>query len=244
VSIYCGISMSMQPGAADSHVSSGGYSGARDFLFTSYGIFFEKLDCRTICIPNESDGLESYFDELPIEHLVLTGGNDLSADVIGEESGAIRDPAPIRDNTEKKLLALAIERDIPVFGICRATQFINAYFGGSLTLDIDKATGNGAHHVNTTHNITVCDPAARDFFGSGQLEVNSFHHHGIREDQIAAPLRIIATADDGIVEGLYHKDLPIAAIQWHPERADSCFEEDIQFAMAFINRDLYWTRRS
>ena len=45
---------------------------------------------------------------MPIRHLVLSGGNDLSEEYLGEKSADTSDPAPLRDNTEKTLLNLAV----------------------------------------------------------------------------------------------------------------------------------------
>jgi len=57
--------------------------------------------------------------------------------------------------------------------------------------------------------------------GNRTVEVNSSHHQAI---EILAPeLRTVATAPDGIVEAALHRDKPVLAVQWHPEKG---FEED------------------
>ena len=73
------------------------------------------------------------------------------------------------------------------------------------------------NHVAITHKISFNE----GFFGTGhqsRFVVNSFHEHGVEIDQLASSLKSIAVSDDNIIEGLIHPNLPIIAIQWHPER--------------------------
>ena len=65
-------------------------------------------------------------------------------------------------------------------------------------------------------------------------EVNSFHHWGIAESQLAKSLRPFALAQDKTIEGFYHKSLPIAGIMWHPEREQPYDQHDLQLIKQFL----------
>ncbi len=197
----------------------------QDFLFIDYGQFFEQFSLKLIYIPNFSKQPESYFDDLNLKGLILSGGQ----------------PDPQRDAMEKKLLELAIERNLPVLGICRGMQFINLYFGGSLTPDLQILNQGNNYHIKKTHSIEFSDSAVIDLLGKKETKVNSYHQHGIQESQLAEPLKSLAVSTkDGIIEALYHSQLPIVGIQWHPERAGSSFQDDAKLIQAFIERKLYW----
>jgi putative glutamine amidotransferase len=111
----------------------------------------------------------------------------------GDDVGA----SACRDATERALLDHALAHGLPVFGVCRGLQLIQVYFGGELS----RVEG----HAGTTHAV-------------GDREVNSYHHWGVHAP--AAPLEAFARAADGLVEGLRHPSLPLAAVQWHPERGE------------------------
>jgi len=213
----------------------------QDGLYSDYVAFFEKFGCTLVFIPNSADKIKSYFDDLPIEGLILSGGNDLSSEFTGQKAVDVRNAAPLRDAKEKKLLDIAVERKLPVFGICRGMQFINCYFGGSLTQSISDKNDPGNIHVAKTHKVSVCDKKAVEFFGKDEILVNSYHHQGVKRDQLSLKLKIMAvSAKDDLVEALFHPQLPIAGVQWHPERNGSSFVDDSKLVRAFINRDLYW----
>ncbi len=211
-----------------------------DFLYSDYLTFFEKLGCTLIFIPNASEKIESYFDDLPIKGVILSGGNDLSSEFTGQKNIDIRNAAPLRDLKEKRLLDISVSRKLPVFGICRGMQFINCYFGGSLTQNLAKQESEDLH-IAKTHIVSLCDKKAVEFLAKSEIEVNSYHHQGIRRDQVSAQLKIMGVcAKDNLVEALFHPLLPIAGVQWHPERVSPSFDDGCKLAKAFINRELYW----
>lgn len=223
------ISMSIKEGAVP-----------QDLLYSDYVTFFEKFGCILIFIPNAAEKMEAYFDSLPIKGVILSGGNDLSSDFTGQKAVDIRNAAPLRDMKEKILLDIAIKRRLPVFGICRGMQFINCYFGGSLTQNLSSKESKDIH-IAKTHIVSISDKRAAEFFAKTEIEVNSFHHQGVRRDQVSPQLKIMGVcAKDDLVEGLFHPLLPVAGVQWHPERSNSSFEDDGKLVRAFISRNLYW----
>ena len=151
-----------------------------------------------------------------LDALLLTGGDDISPDRYGAVLEAhTHPPEPIRDAYEFALLDNAAERSLPTLGICRGLQLVNVHAGGTLHQHVPthafvNEPGSVEQHVVTLEPGSVL----ADVYGSTQ-SVNSLHHQSV--DQLGANLRVTASTDDGGVEGIEHADLPIVAVQWHPE---------------------------
>ena len=79
-----------------------------------------------------------------IDGLVLTGGADIDPAFYGQEAHAETvDTVPERDAFEIALVRAAIERDLPVLGICRGMQLINVARGGTLLQHLPEHFGHG-----------------------------------------------------------------------------------------------------
>jgi putative glutamine amidotransferase len=196
-------------------------------------------------VPNFTSELNAYLNDLPIQRVILSGGNDLSSEFTGLHSSKIHNPSPDRDALETRILNAALEQSIPVLGICRGMQFINCFFGGGLTQDIESELPEAESHIGNTHNLVIHDSDAKAFWGKNTLKVNSYHHQGVQIHQVAKSLKIIATSEhDQLVEALYHPKKPIAGIQWHPERKDSCQEDDEKLIRSFLEQNIFWSNPS
>lgn len=129
-----------------------------------------------------------------------------------------------RDVFEMKLLDRALDRRLPILGICRGIQVINVKYGGSLYQDVKAEREITADHKQagkrseTTHRITVSEPEsilARAVQGS--CRVNSLHHQAIK--RVGRGLKVTAYSEDGLVEAV-EAAVPypfLVAVQWHPE---------------------------
>ncbi len=161
--------------------------------------------------------------------LLLTGGEDIEARRYGLKDTAHWCAAPNlrRDSIEFALIAAAYERRMPVMGICRGHQLINAYFGGTLYFDIPKEVGTSVVHrcarADTCfHTVRIADGSLLNrITGVREGLVNSSHHQGVRKP--APEFVSNATSDDGLIESISFagSQYPfLLGVQWHPERLD------------------------
>ncbi|CAN5654330.1 gamma-glutamyl-gamma-aminobutyrate hydrolase family protein [soil metagenome] len=162
-----------------------------------------------------------------LDGLLLSGGSDLDPSYYGEEPIPELDVTiPERDELEMVLLESALERGIPVFGICRGLQVLNVALGGTLYQDLPSQVDRDLlkHRQTTpkwqaTHEIEVLENTRiAGITGSGSLKVNSYHHQAIKD--LAKDFIVSASSSDGIVEAIEYRDLSehwILAVQWHAE---------------------------
>ena len=151
-----------------------------------------------LLIPNLLKDPVEYLKNLHPDVLLLTGGEDL-----GQNSK--------RDETETSLLEHALKTQLPIFGVCRGFQLINSYYKGLNT----KISG----HIANSHTVTFTG-LGKKFYGPKQ-KVNSFHCLGTKLQNLGHGLIPIAHDQNGWVEGFCKPKQKIAAVMWHPERADA-----------------------
>ena len=187
-------------------------------------------------LTRETDVLDAIVAQA--DGLLLTGGNDLAAtlyrdalDRLGEADDAaeklIVDPTPLRDEVELHLLAQAEARLMPVLGICRGMQIMNAAHGGTLFCDIPAQHAPEPGTLAITHNEYMDGRIAHEVdvapgslleraLGPGRVGVNSLHHQTVRT--LAERFSCVARATDGVVEALEDPTYPfMLGVQWHPE---------------------------
>lgn len=160
-----------------------------------------------------------------LDGILLSGGGDINPLFLGEEpSQGLHSVNPHRDRQELMLVRLAANRQIPILGICRGIQIMNAALGGSLCQDIyTEADGTPLKHSQemdrafASHTINIAkDSLLYRIMRTEKLPVNSFHHQAVKAP--APGFRISATAPDGIIEAIEsteHKSM--LGVQWHPE---------------------------
>jgi len=219
----------------------GNYEDYVDVLENNYVEYLEGLGFNLMLIPNTSGDIKKYLNLPEIEGIIISGGNTVNPSLYSEEiKYPLDDISDKRDGTEKRLLEIAIERGLPVLGICRGMQFINVFFGGRLVQDIEKDT-EYEHKPREDHSIDILHEGVSELTGRSEARVNSYHNQAVLEDNLAAGLRIFALArDTKIVEGLYHEEHPIAGMQWHPERKSPEPDFNKLLIKAFMDRKLFW----
>lgn len=158
-----------------------------------------------------------------LDGIVLSGGNDVTPALYNERIGQLCGPLdPERDRFELALARYALEKDLPLLGICRGIQIMNVALGGTLYQDLSSA-GYELHTILTntrnvpTHGVAVVDGTPlKDIFGETSVAVNSFHHQGVRD--IPSGLKPAARSEDNLTEAVYVPGKRFAlAVQWHPE---------------------------
>jgi len=151
-----------------------------------------------------------------LDGLLLPGGADIDPGRYGAESETDDfPPEPARDEQELALVNQAYELAVPILGICRGLQIINVRAGGTLHQDVTPHAG--FDHPTTTewHTVTFESGSVLGGIYGTERPVNSLHHQTI--DRIGDGLRVSARSPEGSIEGIEHTDLPIVAVQWHPE---------------------------
>jgi putative glutamine amidotransferase len=146
-----------------------------------------------------------------VDALLLTGG------IKGQDY-------PNRIEFEKLLMGMAIERGLPILGFCHGHQCINLYFGGTIMpVPKDRSPsivhrGKDPPYVKDCFHMINVKPGSRlaDGFGTTRMEVNTSHTMCVKD--VGEGLDVIARSDDGVVEAIEHRTLPITGFQFHPER--------------------------
>ena len=145
--------------------------------------------------------------------LLLPGGGDLEPWRYGQANTASHSLDPAQDALEWKLLEHFVSRKLPVLGVCRGMQTINVFFGGDLIQDWPGHSAvNGRDRL---HAVTAAPSVLRTLYGE-RCVVNSSHHQIV--GGLGDGLETVQWADDGAVEALRHRILPVWGVQWHPER--------------------------
>lgn len=157
--------------------------------------------------------------------IVLSGGRDIDPEYYHQEPGPALTPTSAeRDEFELELAGTALEREIPILGICRGMQVLNVVLGGDLFQHIpDVFSGIISHddparpRTELVHDVAIV-PGSRLYrvFGGDRTVVNSFHHQAI--DRLGDGLTATATAADGVIEAVEATGRSfVVGVQWHPE---------------------------
>ena len=178
-----------------------------------------------------------------LDGLLLTGGGDLNPLFLHEDPiRELHSINPYRDRQELLLTRLAANRQIPILGICRGMQVINAALGGTLYQDIyaQKDTPSIKHSQDLersfpSHRVELaeCSLLAR-ILNVKEVAVNSFHHQAVKD---AAPgFRVSATAPDRVIEAIESTEYKsIIGVQWHPEYLWDRDEASMGLFQAFVD---------
>lgn len=196
----------------------------RDYVFDHYARCIEKVGGAPLILPitTNKEVAKTYVDR--IDALIMTGGVDVNPFLYGEEFASETEaPFAERDTFDYLLIEAALEKDIPILGICRGMQIMNVYLGGSLHQDLKYYGETRIQHVQkSSHHEAVHlvevekDSTLCTLIGEKQ-KVNSVHHQAI--NKLGEGLAVSATSpSDGIIEAYESvDDRRILGIQWHPE---------------------------
>ncbi|GGX44003.1 gamma-glutamyl-gamma-aminobutyrate hydrolase family protein [Streptomyces fructofermentans] len=166
--------------------------------------------------PDETDA--DVLDRL--DGLLLPGGADIGAHHYGDLPHPEADTEqPLRDAAELMLLRAALERDVPVLGVCRGLQLLAIVHGGSLHQHLPDVLGHGGHcpreGVFGEHDVEAAPGSVVAAVYGPRARVNSHHHQAVADP---GGLRVTARSADGVVEAAEDPSKTFAVgVQWHPE---------------------------
>jgi putative glutamine amidotransferase len=158
-----------------------------------------------------------------IDALLLSGGRDVDPLAYGARPHPrTQEGIPERDRFELALVHAALERDMPVLGICRGMQLLNVACGGTLLQHAPDVVGDDRHlHTPGSfadHEVEL-EPGtlAARAVGARRTAVKSHHHQGIEE--LGEGLAISGrSAGDELPEAIEAPERAFAlGVLWHPE---------------------------
>jgi putative glutamine amidotransferase len=176
-----------------------------------------------VALPHLPDLAAAFLDR--IDALVVTGGAfDVDPSLYGDgERHATVTLKAGRTAAELALVRGALERDMPVLGICGGQQLLVVALGGTLIQHIPDAVPGALAHEQPNprhqagHTVAIV-PGSRlhAIVGSATMQVNSAHHQAVRD---AGPVAVVnAVAPDGVIEGIEDTRKRFCiGVQWHPE---------------------------
>jgi len=174
-------------------------------------------------LPHDLDKVDHYLDL--VDGLVISGGMyDIHPELYGEVK--IQKELVTKDSRtafEFALVRGALERNMPMIGICGGMQLIAVVRGGKLIQDINCEVPGSQNHMQPLPHNVPCHGVSftpgtltHKYFARNRGEVNSVHHQAVKD--LPSDIVVSAVSDDHIIEGI---ELPeqrfCLGFQWHPE---------------------------
>jgi len=192
----------------------------------AYVVAVQRAGGRAIMLPPDAYDEDHPDDVLDLlDGLILAGGVDVTPSVYGQEPGPHTvGTVPERDRFEISLARRALERDLPLLGICRGMQVLNVALGGTLVQHVPDVYGNDEHRRNigtftgNEHHVRLAPGSlAAEAAGEERHTTRSHHHQAI--DEVGAGLMVTGWSEvDGLPEAVEIPDRRfVLGVQWHPE---------------------------
>jgi putative glutamine amidotransferase len=186
----------------------------------------EKAGGIPLVLPVMSQTASS-IEALNVIDAVIISGEVLSIkrDVLANKNARdLESQNPLRYANERDYIKSALERGIPLLGICRGHQVLNVVCGGSLYLDdshlqqLDNAVTHqqgSKRPEETIHSITT-DGILAKILGKKEIMVNSFHRQMVKEPPPG--FDVVARSKDGMIEAIASTEHDfVLGLQFHPE---------------------------
>ena len=202
----------------------GGYSKLPWYaLRKNYGEAVAAAGGLPLMLPHEPELAGAYLDRL--DGLIVTGG---AFDVDPALFGATTRHATVtlkerRTAFELAIVRGALERGLPILGICGGEQLLNVVMGGTLIQHIpDEVAAPLAHEqpnprTEPGHRVDLAEGSlVRRVAGAAQVNVNTAHHQAVKA--VAPGLVAVGWTSDGVIEAIEAPDRRfVVGVQWHPE---------------------------
>jgi putative glutamine amidotransferase len=192
----------------------------------SYIAEIRRAGALAVMIPPDPILVEAPDEMLDrIDGLILAGGADIDPASYGSEPHPeTRGAVPERDRVEISLAHRAIQRDMPVLGICRGMQLINVAQGGTLRQHLPELVGHTDHRrhpgsfENSDHDVLLAAGSLAARAAGEELHgVKSHHHQGVDVIGDGLVVKGLSTLDE-LPEAI---EAPacrfVLGVQWHPE---------------------------
>jgi putative glutamine amidotransferase len=172
--------------------------------------------------------------------LCLPGGPDIHPSFYGASAHPELGPTePELDAFELALARGALERRMPVIGICRGAQLLNVALGGTLHQHVPDVVGDAIAHRQDadsrrpTHEVRLAGGTrVARAMGGTEHRINSLHHQAV--DRLGDGLEAVGWAPDGLVEAVERPDDGfVVGVQWHAE-AIVDRPEELRLLCAFV----------
>lgn len=160
--------------------------------------------------------LRRYVEQL--DGLVLVGGADIPPAAYGQQTHeTVKIMPEQRYNFERQLIQMWLSSGKPILGVCLGMQLVNVLSGGTLIQDIPSQVGTEVAHRRKCHIVRIePDSSLAEILGAEEALVYSNHHQAV--DKLGKNLKIIARAEDGVVEAMERVQGQFGLfVQWHPE---------------------------
>ncbi|HEX3672426.1 MAG TPA: aminodeoxychorismate/anthranilate synthase component II [Candidatus Cybelea sp.] len=157
-----------------------------------------------------------------VVHLIASAGaqpevllNDdprLRPEVLDEYDALVVGPGPGRPEHAPQTLRVldaAIDRRMPVLGVCLGLQAIGEVLGAAVTHAPRQMHGKTSRVAHDGSGLFAGLPTP--------IEVTRYHSLALDPQSIPAALHVNARSDDGVVQGIAHRDRPVHGVQFHPE---------------------------
>lgn len=163
-------------------------------------------------------------DTRKLDGLIIGGGDDIDPglylDLVADENEEGQAPMnPERDAFEQAMIQQALEKGLPLLGICRGAQLINVVHGGNLHRDIRdmrEKTSNKRTPFPTKNVLLDESSRVAAILKTEKTRINSLHHQAV--DQVGTDLKVSGHDEDGITQAIEGTaDQFILGVQWHPE---------------------------
>jgi anthranilate synthase component 2 len=154
-----------------------------------------------------------YLDELNAGGVEVIRNDELDLEKVQEYDRVVLSPGPGLPKDAGKLMAFLkrYATEIPILGVCLGQQAIAEHFGMKLK-NLAEVVHGQSRKIQILENMKGI---FADF--PKEIKVGRYHSWVIDPASVHQDFCITSTDKDGNIMSIQHKNLPISAVQFHPE---------------------------